>query len=63
MIHICVDGYAHCTDNNRAETVLDQFTEGVDTYGLSSRVQSDHGVENFGSAQYMLERKAKYNNW
>ena len=42
VIHVCVDGfsrllvYAHCACNNRAETVMEQFLIGVQTYGLPS---------------------------
>ena len=65
-VHICVDGYswlivyAHCPDNNHAETVLDQFAEGVDRYELPSRVRSEHGMENFGVVQYKLERRENF---
>ena len=52
---MCVD--AHCADNNRAETVLDQFTKCGDTYGLPFWVRSDHVMENFGVTQNMLERR------
>ena len=66
VVHMCVDGYSwlivytHCPDNNHAETVLDQFTEGVDRYELPSRVRSEHGMENFGVVQYKLERRENF---
>mgnify|MGYP002803594485 FL=1 len=43
VIHLCIDGYsrliiyAHCCNNNKAITVLNQFI-GVHNYGLPSRV-------------------------
>ena len=57
VIHACIDGYSrlviylHCANNNLAETVEKQFLQGVQTYGLPSRVRTDHGLENIGVAQ------------
>ena len=63
ITHVCVDGYsriiiyAHCCNNNKADTVLEQFIRGVNSYGLPSRVRSDYGMENFKVAEFMLEQR------
>ena len=63
ITHVCVDGYsrniiyAHCCNNNKADTVLEQFVGGVNSYGLPSRVRSDYGMENFNVAEFMLEQR------
>ena len=41
------------SNNNRAETVLDLFLEGVRTNGVPSRVRGDHGGENVLVTQWM----------
>ena len=38
--------YLKASDNNRAETVLQEFVKGVEEFGLPSRVRSDKGGEN-----------------
>ena len=59
----CIDGnsrllvYVHCTDNNRAETVLELFTQVTQEYGIPSRVRSEHGLENVGVVKFMLENR------
>ena len=37
--------YLKAADNNRAETILQFFTEGVAQFGLQSHVQGDTGGE------------------
>ena len=61
VVHGCVDGYSrlvvylHAADNNRAETVAEQFQQGSLSYGVPSRVRSDRGGEN-ALVAYMMEQ-------
>ena len=55
-----IDGFSRlpvsleCVDNNKAETILKCFMEGVASYGLPLRVRSDKGKENVLVADYMI---------
>ena len=63
VIHGAVDGYSRvvvylkCSDNNRASTVLQVFSEATAIYGLPSRVRSDRGTENTLVADYMIAHR------
>ncbi|XP_060565008.1 uncharacterized protein LOC132724202 [Ruditapes philippinarum] len=54
-----VDGFSRfitflvCTENNKATTILDCFTSGVQEYGTPLRVRSDMGMENSKVMEYM----------
>ena len=60
VIHGAIDGfsrtiiYLRCTDNNRAQTVVELFQEGVAQYGLPDHVRSDHGGENVAVWRFMI---------
>ena len=61
VIHGGVDGYSRVpvylkvSSNNKADTVLQAFLEGIDRYGMPSRVRADHGGENVQVARYMMQ--------
>ncbi|KAI7790238.1 hypothetical protein IRJ41_020987, partial [Triplophysa rosa] len=63
VFHGCVDGYSrtiiylNCLNNNRALSVISLFQEGVQNFGLPSRLRCDHGMENIEVARYMLDRR------
>ena len=47
--------FLHCSNNNRAETVLQLFMKAVTEFGLPSRLRTDKGGENTSAALYMLQ--------
>ncbi len=65
ITHACIDGYSRtitnitCANNNKSETVLQQFLIGVNEFGLPLHIRSDHGGENIKVWEYML---TSYNN-
>jgi len=63
VIHGGIDGYSRvvtylsAATNNSAQTAFLAFTQGVESYGLPSRVRTDYGGENVLIAEYMVERR------
>ena len=59
VIHAGIDGhsrlitYIHCSDNNRADTVLESFLNATYEFGIPSRVRSDNGGENIRVWEFM----------
>ncbi|XP_052281363.1 uncharacterized protein LOC127878877 [Dreissena polymorpha] len=49
--------YLRCTDNNKAETVLHCFRDGVSKFGVPDRVRSDQGRENMKVADFMINAR------
>ena len=58
-----IDGFSrlivllHCSDNNKAETILTCFQYAVNEFGLPSRIHTDKGLENVGIAQFMIQNR------
>lgn len=61
VIHGCIDGFSRmitfmkASNNNRAETVTQQFEEAVKNFGWPSRIRVDYGKENLGVKRRMEE--------
>ena len=61
VIHSFIDGYSwlitglQASNNNTGQTVLDLFLRAAAVYGIPSRLQGDHGVENILVASWMEE--------
>ena len=62
-MHGCIDGYSgaiayiKCFTNNLAGTVLQYFMDGIQEFGISSRVRGNRGVENVSVARFMIDQK------
>ncbi|KAK3088508.1 hypothetical protein FSP39_019989 [Pinctada imbricata] len=58
-----IDGFSRmitflfCLENNKSETLLSCFRDGVEHYGLPLRVRSDKGLENIQIAEYMIQHR------
>ena len=46
-----------CSDNNKAETVLNCFLSAVDEFGSPSRIRTEKGMENVDIAEYMIFKR------
>lgn len=49
--------FLKCLDNNRADSLLHVFLEGVDSFGIPQRVRSDKGLENVAIADFMIKKR------
>ncbi|KAL0056669.1 hypothetical protein AAF712_016725 [Marasmius tenuissimus] len=65
VVHGIVDGYGRdvvairANTNNRASTVLENFINAIDQYGVPSRTRGDYGTENKLVALYMILKKGQ----
>ena len=50
-------------NNNRANTVLEFFKLGVDSFHLPSRVRRDRGMVNVDVANYMIASRSTDSQW
>ena len=63
VIHGGIDGfsrvvtYLKAATNNTAQTAFSAFLQGVESYGLPSRVRTDRGGENVLIAEHMLQQR------
>lgn len=68
VIHAAVDGFSRlivfikCADNNRAETVLENFVDATSEFGIPSRIRTDLGGENVGIWRYMTHVRGSNRN-
>ncbi len=45
--------FIHYSENNKSQTVLQYFLEGINEFGLPSQVRTNYGGENILVKQYM----------
>lgn len=61
VIHGCIDGFSRlitflkCSNNNKADTVLQSFLPAIERYRMPLKIRTDHGTENVSVAKYMLD--------